>query len=228
MSGAVPGAASLGGVLVLAIDSATAAVVVGVADDSGVLAQRVGGGTLRHGETLAPAVRDVLAEVGRSPAELTAVVVGSGPGPFTGLRVGLVTAAALGDALEIPVHGVGSLDAVALGWPETLGTTYVATDARRREVYWARYVDGHRLAGPHVGRADDVLAALTLEPADRIVGAGAVLYDLPGAVTAGPTVAGLLAAARPALTGDRPPEPLRAEYLRRPDATEPRPRTPAS
>lgn len=210
--------------LVLLLDSATPSVVVGLVDGGAVLAQQTAAGPARHGETLAPTLAAVLAEAGRRPADLAAVVVGTGPGPFTGLRVGMVTAAALGDALDVPVHGVCSLDAVALGLADVTGTTYVATDARRREVYWARYADGLRVDGPQVGPAQDVLDLLAAHPADRVVGAGAVLYQLPGAQDAGPTVAGLLAAAAPQLERGAPPEPLRAAYLRRPDATEPRPR----
>ena len=215
--------------LILALDTATAGVVVGVVEVAAavrVLAERRTSGVARHGEALAPTVAAVLAEVGRRPADLDAVVVGVGPGPFTGLRIGMISAAALGDAVDIPVYGVGSLDAVALGLADVSGTTYVATDARRREVYWARYTDGRRVDGPHVGPAQDVRDALADRPADRVVGAGALLYDLPGAVAAGATAAGLLAAAVPEL-GQGPPEPLRAAYLRRPDASEPRPRVPA-
>lgn len=208
--------------LVLLLDSATAAVVVGLAADDVVISERHSAGPLRHGESLSPLVADVLTVTGRRATDLDAVVVGVGPGPYTGLRVGMVSAAALADAVEIPVYGVGSLDALALGLPEVGGTTYVATDARRREVYWAGYADGRRVDGPHVGPATDVSARLAEHSADRVVGAGAVLYGLPGAVDAAPTAMGLLSAAREVL--GRPAEPLRAAYLRRPDATEPRPR----
>lgn len=208
--------------LVLLIDSATPAVVVGLADGGQVVAEFGSDGTRRHGAALMPGVQAVLAKAGRRAAELEAVVVGVGPGPFTGLRIGLVSAAALGDALDVPVHGVGSLDAVALGGTGLAGTTYVVTDARRREVYWARYVADERVSGPAVGPAADVLASLAEHPADRMLGAGAVLYQLPGAQDAAPSAAGLLAAATAILDG--PAAPLRAAYLRRPDATEPRPR----
>ncbi len=80
-----------------------------------------------------------------------AIVCGTGPGPFTGLRVGMVTAAALGHALNRPVHGVCTLDAIAHdARPRPL---LVVTDARRREVYWAAYdADGHRVRGPRSPR----------------------------------------------------------------------------
>lgn len=213
--------------LTLAIDTATAGVVVGLADCARVRAEQRTAGPARHGETVAPAVASVMAAAGCALTDLDAVVVGTGPGPFTGLRVGMVSAAALADALGVPVYGVCSLDAVALGLPERTGTTVVATDARRREVYWARYAAGVRVDGPHVGSPADLLARLRDVPVDRVVGAGAVLYDLPGAEDGGPTAAGLVAAAGPALRERRPPAPLRAAYLRRPDAVELTVRAPA-
>ena len=89
-------------------------------------------------------IDEVMTESGITKPELTAIAVGRGPGPFTGLRVGLVTARTLALALGLEVHGVTSLDAVALQAVDagiaTVGTDFiVATDARRREVYWARY-----------------------------------------------------------------------------------------
>lgn len=217
--------------LTLALDTATAGVVAGivaVADGARVLAERRTAGAVRHGETLAPAVASVLGAAGCRPADLAAVVVGTGPGPFTGLRVGMVSAASLADALGVPAYGVCSLDAVALGLPEWAGTTVVATDARRREVYWAAYSDGERIEGPQVTSPAHLLGRLPDLRADRVVGAGAVQYDLPGAVAAGPTAAGLVAAAGAALTEIRPAAPLRAAYLRRPDAVELAPRAPAA
>ncbi|MGI8693069.1 MAG: tRNA (adenosine(37)-N6)-threonylcarbamoyltransferase complex dimerization subunit type 1 TsaB [Geodermatophilaceae bacterium] len=213
--------------LTLAIDTATADVVVGIAEGARVLAERRTGGPARHGETVTPAVALVLAEAGCAIGDLDALVVGTGPGPFTGLRVGMVSAASLADALGVPVYGVCSLDAVVLGLSDWTGTTVVATDARRREVYWAIYVNGERVAGPSVDTPAELLDRLRAAPADRVVGAGAVLYDLPGALAAGPTVAGLLAAAGPARTDRRPAAPLCAAYLRRPDAVELAARTPA-
>lgn len=217
--------------LTLALDTATPTVVVGVTrvgTGVEVLAQRRTAGPARHGETLTPSVALVLAEAGIAPSELSAVVVGVGPGPFTGLRVGMVTAAAFGDALGQPVYGVCSLDAVALGLTDHRGTTLVATDARRREIYWAVYDEGRRIDGPFVGPAEQARVRLSALAPVRTVGGGAVLYELPGAQDAGPTVAGLVAAALSQLRDGGPPEPLRAAYLRRPDATELRPRIAAA
>src|SRR4051812_5044117 len=111
-----------------------------------------------HGERLAPAIAATLAEAGACPADLAAIVAGTGPGPFTGLRVGLATAASMGQALGIPTYGVCSLD--GLGRAAGPGRVLVATDARRREIYYATYVDGVREIGPEVAKPADVAAAI--------------------------------------------------------------------
>ena len=210
--------------LVLALDTATARITAGVVElgpdgPPVTLAARDGVGARAHAELLAPAVRDALAEAGRTRRDLDAVVAGLGPGPFTGLRVGLVTAAAMGDALGIPVHGVGTHDAMAAGLP---GRVLVVTDARRREVYWSLVVDGVRTHGPEVV-APAVLAErleTDLGPVDRIVGDAAdqigAEVELPG-----PTPAGLVAVAAGALRAGTTPAPLAPLYLRRPDAVPP-------
>ncbi len=206
--------------LLIAFDTSTPAVTVALHDGSGVVAESTEVGVNRQGELLTPGIQAVLAMAGASPRDLTHVVAGTGPGPFTGLRVGLVTARALGDALSIPVHGLCSLDAVALahqGFHDLL----VMTDARRREVYWARYVDGARVEGPSVDRPADIA------PADAVLaGAGAILYrdafarqqlreehPYPEAAALAVIAAGQIA------VGDAgPADPL---YLRRPDAVPP-------
>ncbi|WP_345714101.1 tRNA (adenosine(37)-N6)-threonylcarbamoyltransferase complex dimerization subunit type 1 TsaB, partial [Kineococcus glutinatus] len=149
--------------LLLALDTATAAAAVALHDTGRVLAAVRSPEARRHAETLVPAVAEVLERAGRERSEITDIAVGVGPGPFTGLRVGMVTALSLGFVLGARVHGVCSLDAVAA---EALATGavgpgeefVVATDARRREVHWARYggVPLRRLAGPAVGAAADV------------------------------------------------------------------------
>jgi tRNA threonylcarbamoyl adenosine modification protein YeaZ len=211
-------------VLVLALDTATARITAGVVelDPEGppvTLAARDGVGARAHAELLAPAVRDALAEAGRTRTDLDAVVAGLGPGPFTGLRVGLVTAAAMGDALGIPVHGVGTHDAMAAGLP---GRVLVVTDARRREVYWSLVVDGVRTHGPEVV-APAVLAErleADLGPVDQVVGDAADQLGAEGEVP-GPTPAGLVAVAAAALRAGTTPAPLAPLYLRRPDAVPP-------
>jgi tRNA threonylcarbamoyladenosine biosynthesis protein TsaB len=184
--------------LILAIDTATPAVTAGVVDlDSmDVLADRVTVDARAHAEQLTPNVLGALADAGLTVNDLSVVVVGCGPGPFTGLRVGMATAAAYGHALGIPVHGVCSLDAIGV---DTTGDALVVTDARRREVYWARYRDGIRIEGPNVNA-----------PAD-VPGAAEALERPPTY----PTVAGLV---RAVADWTAEPAPLIPLYLRRPDA----------
>jgi len=212
-------------VLLLAFDTATPAVTVALHDESRVLAGSTRVDARRQGELLAPGIVDALREAGRTRDEITHIAVGVGPGPYTGLRVGIVTALAMGDALGVPVHGVCTLDALAYAARRdgtVSGPFTAATDARRKEVYWARYDDtGTRVDGPAVDRAGDIADAIEGLPA---VGAGAALYpdafpDARG--PAHPDAAALAAFAveRLAAGGELPaPEPL---YLRRPDAQVP-------
>jgi len=198
--------------VVLTIDTSTPAVTAGVVrrDDLAVLAERVTVDARAHAERLTPNVLAALADAALRMGDLDAVVVGCGPGPFTGLRVGMASAAAYGHALGIPVHGVCSLDAIGV---LTTGDTLVVTDARRREIYWARYRDGVRTEGPAVGAA----AGVDPGAAEAVAGSPehAGMFGLPRCGPVHPTPAGLAAA-----VGDwsAPPAPLVALYLRRPDA----------
>lgn len=213
-----------GNVLVLGVDTATAAVtaVLGEVTDRGVrvLESEVTVDARGHGERLAPAIDAILRRAGRTPGDLAAVVAGTGPGPFTGLRVGMVTATAMAQALDIPVYGVCSLDAI--GAAAGPGRVLVATDARRREVYWAVYADGAREGDPAV---DTPAHVATVARADRAVGAGAIVHagtlDLPAGEPRYPVPESLLALAAPRLTAGAPTETLEPRYLRRPDAVAP-------
>jgi len=216
-------------VLILAFDTATPAVTVAVHDGSGVVARESAVDARRHGELLAPSIARVLGMAGAQPGDLTAVAVGTGPGPYTGLRVGLVTARVLGTALCIPVDGVCTLDIIAAqAQHSAAGREFiVATDARRREVYWARYapspgdaVAAARLSGPEVSLPALVPAGCPmagegprlhaeLAAADEIIGP-----RYPSAATLAELAADRLARGIPA----GPAGPL---YLRRPDAREP-------
>ena len=199
--------------LVLAVDTATPAVTAGVvlvdADGLRLLAEQVTVDPRAHAERLTPNIVGALGDAEVSVDQLDAIVVGCGPGPFTGLRVGMATAAAFGHALGIPVRGVCSLDAIAAG---TTGDVLVVTDARRREVYWARYRDAVRVDGPAVDAAVDVPAG-----AEAVAGSvdHAALFDLPRLAPVYPTAAGLVAAVTDWAVE---PEPLVPLYLRRPDA----------
>lgn len=203
--------------------------------DAGVLAARREADTRRHVEVLTPLVDAVLADAGAGYEDLTHVAVGTGPGPFTGLRVGIVSARTIGFARSLPVLGVPSLDALALS-ARLAGVVpdefLVAIDARRREVYWARYsgVDEagvpRRVEGPGVARAGEVPGAGTLP----VVGRGALLYPEalgapvsedeelldPQADAVGQWVAARLAAGEVLDDSAAATEPL---YLRRPDVT---------
>jgi tRNA threonylcarbamoyl adenosine modification protein YeaZ len=207
------------------VDTATPAVTVALHDGTAVVAESSQVDARRHGELLLPAVDRVLGDAGTGLDAVTGVVVGVGPGPYTGLRVGLVTAATFGSVLSVPVYGLCTLDglAYAAGRSGLEGPFVVATDARRKEVYWARYEDPRtRIGEPAVDRPADIAEQLAGLP---VVGAGAALYPdaFPDArgpehVSAGALAA--LAAERLAAGAQLlPPQPL---YLRRPDAQVPK------
>lgn len=214
--------------LVLAVDTSTPVVTSGLVrlGDEGdaahisTLAVRLTDNPRAHAEILTPQILECLEEAGYLPADLDAIVVGVGPGPFTGLRVGMVTAAAFGDALGIPVHGVCSLDAIAQDVHDQAaggGDLLVVTDARRREVYFARY-DGSRsrVEGPDVRKPAEVPSV----PSRRVAGSAqhVDLFELPSVPVYSPSPAGLVAAASVDLRAATDPEPLVPLYLRRPDA----------
>jgi tRNA threonylcarbamoyladenosine biosynthesis protein TsaB len=271
-------------VLVVGFDTATPAVSVALHDGERVVAEAFAADGRRHGELLMPMIAQVLADAGASRADLTAIAAGVGPGPYTGLRVGVVTARVLGAVLGIPVHGVCSLDVIAAallapsfpggpippdppcslpggpippdppcslpGGPIPPGPPWgrttppsppaatpspgreflVATDARRKEVYWARYdAAGRRVQGPLVGSAASIPGAAGL----AVAGAGGRLYPEAFGDVTGPaypdagTLCGIVTGqlARDGAAPGRsvpllPAEPL---YLRRPDAREPGP-----
>ncbi|GGJ99136.1 tRNA (adenosine(37)-N6)-threonylcarbamoyltransferase complex dimerization subunit type 1 TsaB [Pilimelia anulata] len=210
--------------LALVVDSGTPAVTAGVvevaADGVAVRAERVTVDARAHGELLAPHLADALAAAGVRREELAAVVAGVGPGPYTSLRVGLVTAAAFAQALGVPAYGVGTLDALARG---TAGRLLVATDARRREVYWAVYADGTPLTPPAVAAPAAVAAAIAGYGVTAALGEGAATYaDVLGLPLADappyPAVAALAALAADRVRAGAPGERLTPLYLRRPDA----------
>ncbi|AGP31504.1 tRNA (adenosine(37)-N6)-threonylcarbamoyltransferase complex transferase subunit TsaD [Corynebacterium terpenotabidum] len=222
---------------VLAVDTSTSHVVAGVVEVSStgalrVLAERTELNPRGHMEVLTPNIVDCLAEAGLTPGNLDAVVVGTGPGPFTGLRVGMATAAAFGEALGVPVHGVESHVATACAGSgsadPTPDTVLVVSDARRREWYWtvvdptaARIVDGPEVTAPDVP-AGQYPQARVLAAREIAATPGQIpkSWDLL-ATDAHPTPSGLVTAALRRGPLSRPGVPLRALYLRRPDAVEP-------
>jgi tRNA threonylcarbamoyladenosine biosynthesis protein TsaB len=210
--------------VLLAFDTSTPLVSVAVCDDHGEpLAQALGDRPMAHGESLAPMIEQALRAAGGGTEQLSTIAVGTGPGPFTGLRVGLVTARMLGLALGVPVRGVCSLDVVAAqAVAEGVSEPFVVvSDARRKELFHAAYgAEGQRLDGPGVSRPADVLptGADTL-----VVGPGARVHPDAFARTAGPDhvaaarLGSLVARGGAQVTA---PDPL---YLRRPDAVVPGP-----
>lgn len=195
----------------LAIDTATG-INIGLARGGRPVKARSEASSRKHVELLQPMVDALLADAGIAVGDLERIVVGVGPGPFTGLRIGIVTARTLGFVAGLPVRGVCTLDALALCWfaghdrPPRGVDVIVATDARRHELYWARYdPSGNRVASPMVS-----------PPA-----------DLPELPTAGPGVDATLsldAALLAARADDLPNPGLEPLYLRKPDAELPRTR----
>lgn len=208
---------------VLALDTATTDLVTGLVNtETGAVFDAVVTDTRAHNELLVPTVEALLADAAVTFADLGAAVVGCGPGPFTGLRVGMASASAFAGALGIPVHGVCTHDAVAqqatADSDAAAGRLLVATDARRKEIYFAAYEDGVRVGEPQVAAPatvstdfDAVLIPTALSPR--------LPEQLQGKVLpwAGPTARGLVAVA----DLDSTPAPLQPLYLRRPDAVPP-------
>lgn len=209
--------------ILLAMDTSTSAITVAVRRTGAPLVTRAVVDLRGHTEHLAPLLEQVMRQAGVSPSELTGIAVGTGPGPFTGLRVGIVTARTMGFALGVPVHGVCSLDALAWEAARSVeGELAVATDARRKEVYWARYLTARgavsRLSEPAVDRPAEVPAEVRSLPT---AGRGPLLFpELFAEPIAGVLDVDAGAVAHLAAEGlaAGTPMPVDARYLRRPDA----------
>ena len=137
---------------IMAIDTSTSRTSVAVIEADSVLFSGFRDGATAHGPSLPALVQEALAI-----SDVDEVVVGMGPGPFTGLRVGIAFAQSFALAREIPVRGVCSLDAIATQVDEK--DFIITVDARRKEVYWARYTDGVRVGEPAVNFPVDVSGA---------------------------------------------------------------------
>jgi len=198
--------------LVLALDTSTV-VNVGLASGDRALATATVADQMAHVEQLIPLVSECLDTAGVAVGDLEQLIVGVGPGPFTGLRVGVVTAQVLSRVLGLKLRGICSLDVVAAQFAGAGSADFVvATDARRREVYWARYSRGGvRLGDPQVSRPSDVPRLPTIGPAADLY--ADQLEAVPGPRSLDP---GVLATRGPTLP-DVGHEPA---YLRHPDATE--------
>jgi tRNA threonylcarbamoyl adenosine modification protein YeaZ len=198
--------------LVLALDTSTV-VNVGLAQGERVLATATVTEQMAHAEQLMPLVSECLDVAGVRAADLDRLVVGVGPGPFTGLRVGVATAQVLSYVLGVELHGVCSLDVLAAQFTGASPEEFVvATDARRREVYWGHYgAAGVRFGEPRVSRPGDVPRLPTIGPAADLY--PDQLQAVPGPRSIDPGVL----ATRGATLPDAGHEPL---YLRHPDAAE--------
>jgi len=137
---------------VLAIDTSTSRTSVAIIENGAVVYSGFRDGATAHGPSLPALVQEALAI-----SDVDEVVVGMGPGPFTGLRVGIAFAQSFALAREIPVRGVCSLDAIAAQIQEA--DFIITVDARRKEVYWARYTNGARVGEPAVSFPADVTGA---------------------------------------------------------------------
>jgi len=166
----------------LVIDTATSRTIVGLLADQAILFQSFSEGATDHGR----AVSDLVAQALKHNPAPSQVIVGMGPGPFTGLRVGIAFARTFALARNLPLIGVCSLDAIEI---DQLDYT-VAIDARRKEIYWARYQSGLRVEGPAVNKPEEI---------------SGYIFDQY------PSVLGLLRASE----RENVPDPF---YLRRPDA----------
>jgi len=199
--------------VILAIDT-SAGTSVAVVDGGHIVAEHSVADTMRHAEVVGALILQCLSSAGISASQVTAVVAGMGPGPFTGLRVGIAAADAFSVGASIPLLPMVSHDGIAAAHfsAGSRGPITVVTDARRRELYWSTYsglnADGlpERIAGPNLAKAGEVpLTVLGLSP--QILEAS----EVP---------AGSLAlVAEKLLSAGHPFERYEALYLRSPDIT---------
>lgn len=224
--------------MLLAVETSTDRISAAVHDGHGVIASLQIDGARRHTEQLVPLVAQTLDDAGLDQAALTSVAVGTGPGAFTGMRVGIATAQAFAWARSLPLVGVCSLDAIAAeAWAQGVvapdSPLIVAVDARRREVFWARYDAGARSSDPvatapsELDDSDRAGIALIGDAVERVAGVAEARASR-GVLARGwsPSARGIALIA----TGSAPgrlatiaPTPI---YVRRPDAIEPTARKP--
>ena len=221
--------------MLLAIDTATSQVSVALGRDGRVLGEvRIDGGR-RHAEQLAPAIEYLCTELGVDLQQLTGIAVGVGPGLYTGLRVGVTTARTLAQTLELPVVGISSLDLVAYPWRTTPRRVIAVLDARRKEVFTARYWpvpgglqrDGNYTVDSPAAVAAEIVATGTEV---LLVGDGVLVYpdafagldrvEIIGPAAAAPSATALveLASARFEREEFTTPDQVMPMYLRNSDA----------
>ena len=196
---------------VLAIDTSVG-VSVAILRSNGEVTQSQAVDHGMQGELTAELISKVVSDSGLKIEEIADVVVGVGPGPFTGLRVGLVTASVFAHAREIPIHGICSLDAIAFDYAKPC---IVVTDARRKELYWARY-EGIRIGDPQVSKPEAIASQF---PDVDFVGPGANLY--PDYVSGNVMELKAGSLAKLFASGSAQLVDVSPMYLRKPDAVEP-------
>jgi tRNA threonylcarbamoyl adenosine modification protein YeaZ len=196
---------------VLAIDTSVG-VSVAILRSNGEVTQSQAVDHGMQAELTAELISKVVSDSGLKIEEITDVVVGVGPGPFTGLRVGLVTASVFAHAREIPIHGICSLDAIAFDYAKPC---IVVTDARRKELYWARY-EGIRIGEPQVSKPEAIASQF---PDSDFVGPGANLY--PDYVSGNVMELKAGSLAKLFASGSAQLVDVSPMYLRKPDAVEP-------
>lgn len=198
--------------MILGIDTSSSRTSVALVDGDRVVVEKFADGAMSHGEVIGSLVESALAGAFTTADKVSAVAVGTGPGPFTGLRVGIAFARTFAWARSIPVWGICSLDALAADCDES--DFIVATDARRKEVYWARYQDGVRQGEPAVTKPNEV-------PSGYTIGEGGFIY--PNVFTNHheprfPRAEQIALLAQVAHAQGRP-TPIDALYLRHPDVS---------
>lgn len=143
-------------------------VAAGISSDGEPVARAVVADTRAHVEQAMPLVQQVCLQAGIELTHISSIAVGMGPGPFTGLRVGIATAEALATALHVPLRRICSLDVLAAAWHGAPTEFVVASDARRRELYWARYAHGQRQGEPQVSSAAELPSLPVVGPVPEI------------------------------------------------------------
>ena len=221
---------------ILGFDTATSACSAAVWEDGRIAARRFEPMSRGQSERLMPMVREVLSEAGADFPDLDLLAVTTGPGAFTGLRIGLAAARGMALAGDLACFGVTTLDAVAAGVSEIerqKANVLVVLDSKRAEVYAQAFRSDLRPLSKAQALMPADLAALTANgegDADRVLVAGdgagqviqalkdkgieAVLSTAPGV----PDAATVAAIAAERWSSDQPAEPLRPLYLRPPDA----------
>ena len=196
--------------VLLAIDTSSGTAVA-VLVDGVVVSEFYEPDTMQHAEQIGLQIQKALNAASKNSSEVTALAVGLGPGPFTGLRVGIAAAKMFAEGVGVPIFGVGSLDAIAFAQQLTQ-PTLVLTDARRSEVYFGLYQGKSSAGVPKVIMGPGVKKQSDLEA--ELLASGQDYQSVSGSISA--AALGLLALAQ--LSEGTTNSSIVANYLRAPDA----------